>query len=219
MKAKTTPPVDNALISISVSPNALTLVDEVKEINELLEIAAQMPAIASEEQNAQVNELMARATELEKIVEARRKTMKTPVDRLVKLIQDEAAKVQGPAKQIQTMCKRQQAIWVMECQRKLAEAEARRKKLEEQAAAEQTDDRPTAPLIVPEEVLPMPDVTTRWHEDVEITDEKLIPRKYWKIDMDLLRADVVNGGYVVPGAKKTRVPKVINGSFRRAALP
>lgn len=205
----------NSLITVSVQPNSLTTPDQVREIGELLEIAVTMPPIADEETNAEVNALMARATVLSKEVESIRKTIKAPVDALVKAIQAEANKVAEPAEQIISACKRAQAVWVMECQRQAAEA-ARKNALAEEAAKDaQTDDRPTAPLVTPEYEVVAPDVRTRWHEDVEVVDKEQIPEKYWILDMNALRNDVVVKGYVVAGAKKTRVPKIINGSYLR----
>ncbi len=57
----------------------------------------------------------------------------------------------------------------------------------------------------------IPDVQRRVNRVVKVVDEKLIPKKYWIIDMVALRRDAVTNGLEVPGAVVEDETIIVNG--------
>ena len=47
-------------------------------------------------------------------------------------------------------------------------------------------------------------LSTRTTKEVVITDEKLVPKKYWKIDLILLRKDALKPRNIIPGVEVRR---------------
>lgn len=128
------------------------------------------------------------AKKLSNLVTAARRAAVRPFEGVVSAINLAAAPYTNQLDAIMNEGKAQEGHYLVERDRKLQE-------LANQAAAAELDaqrdtSRPTAPLVVqeiPQAVIAPISV----HRDIEITDETLIPRKYWLIDMAALKRDAI----------------------------
>lgn len=173
------------------------------QVSELEQQASQL-SIASPEENAIAIELKAKLKKTWKDIEARKEEITRPLNLALK----SARALFAPLEQIFENADQTVGMKLLVYKRKVEE-EARKKEAQIAARVE----KGTMRLDTAEKKLDnlervdktthtaVGDVQFRQVPKMRVTDENLIPDKYWVIDLVSLRRDVVSG-MVVPGAEK-----------------
>lgn len=151
-----------------------------------------------------VRSIVLRAKKLEGIILSQQKLACAPYQAVVDAIKALGTQYVTPLRLVQQEGKAQEAAFIVERDRKLAEAE--RDRLIAEAEAQNLTDRPTTPLVVqeaPEEFK----APVSYHDEVTKIDENLIPDEYWVIDMVRLRRDAL-AGKNIPGVTVEKVGRI-----------
>ncbi len=176
-----------------------------EKVNSLGERMGELPDITDQASFDAVRAVVKDAKALERQVEACRLVARQPYQMVVDTIDTLAKQYLAPLKAIQMEGKAQEGAFIVERDRRIAEAE-RDRLIAEAAAANHTDDRPTAPLVVqpPMEEFKAP---ISYHDEMKIVDEALIPMEYRVIDMVRLRRDAL-AGKTIPGVIVEKVGRL-----------
>lgn len=169
-----------------------------------LEIKANELSIASPEENAIALEFKAKIDKTGKEIKARKEAITKPINASLRMIRELFAPLEDMFNNADTIVGGKLLAY-----KRKVEEEVRRK--EEQLAARA--EKGTMKIeTVEKKIAELPKIQKTTHTSsgqvqfrkvpmMRITDEKLIPDKYWVIDMVALRKDVI-GGETVPGAEK-----------------
>jgi hypothetical protein len=176
-------------------------------VDELYDAMETLPAITDQESFDAVRALVQRASNLRSDLEACRKRAKAPFAAIVDSIDGVAREIRERIEVIITEGKHQETAFLVERNRRIAEETRRQQQIEEAArlAAAAEPTRPT-PSLVPAvqaaavaniEAIKAPLATRR---SVRITQQSLVPGKYWMLNMAAIEADW-KLGVQVPGTE------------------
>ncbi len=137
------------------------------------------------------------ASKLKGEIETCRQRAKEPFLRVGQAIDRAAGKYVSDIEEVITEGKKQEAAFLTERDRKIREDQHRHALAE--AAAQKDVSRPTPPLtaVLATEAIDAP-ISKR--KKVVVIDAKLLPAKYWMINMELVTADTL-AGEIIPGVE------------------
>jgi hypothetical protein len=165
-----------------------------------------LPDITDQASFDAVRALVKDAKGLEKAVDACRRIARQPYLTVVETIDALAQEYLAPLKAIQLEGKAQEGAFIVERDRKLAEAEQQRQIAEFEAQNAVDASRVTAPLVIQEAVEEFT-APVSYHPEMKIVDESLIPAEYRIIDMVRLRRDAL-AGKIIPGVVVEKVGRL-----------
>ncbi len=195
----TDPPHPLDLVLLTKAPETTLSIPGIliEKITGLYNRMGEHPDIVDKATFDSMRSLVRDASKLKGEIETCRQRAKEPFLRVGQSIDQAAGKYTSQIEEVITEGKRQEAAFLTERDRKIAE-DQRRHALAE-AAAQKDVSRPTPPLtaVLATEAIDAP-ISKR--KKVVVTNPALLPAKYWMINMELVTAETL-AGEIIPGVE------------------